>query len=89
MGAQVKHLSLRMLETQAQRSRIGFKPVDYYQQAWTTKEHPGDEYEVKTDGLRAYITYHPSGWRIQELDIDNTYEFADKNHVVRGIRRTD
>ena len=84
--AETKCLSLRMLEVQAQRCRIGFKPVDYYQQAWITKEHPGDAYEVKTDGLRAYITYHPSGWRIQELDIDNTYTFPDKSHVTRGVR---
>jgi hypothetical protein len=87
--AETKCLSLRMLEVQAQRCRIGFKPVDYYQQAWITTEHPGDAYEVKTDGLRAFITYHPSGWRIQELDIDNTYTFPDTHHVVRGVRRTD
>jgi hypothetical protein len=86
MGTQVKHLTLRMLETQAQRCRIGYKAVNYYQQDWLTAEHPDDVYVIVTNGLRAEMKYHRTGFELKELDIDDTYTFPDKSHVTGGIR---
>ena len=86
MGTQVKHLSLRMLETQAERHRIGYKAVNYYRQDWLVVEPPGDVYVIVTDGLRAQMKFRRTGYELEELDIDDTYTFPDKSHVTGGIR---
>lgn len=84
----LKTITHRMLETQAQRCRIGFKPVDYHRQDWTTTEQPNDVYVLATDGLRVTMKYHRTGWEIQSAEISSDYDISDRIVVTGELRRT-
>jgi hypothetical protein len=82
-------LRIRMLENQAYRRRCGFEPVRYYGQVWSTKAHAEDVFEIWTTGLYARMKYRRTGFELEDLEIDNTYTFADSSHVTGGLRITD
>lgn len=81
-----KVLTTRMLETQVQRHRIGYKPVDYHLQAWSTVQHTDGVYILTTVGLRVKVKQHRTGLEVQEIHMDSSFDIDGKLTVTGEVR---